>query len=128
MSFVSIALGVAIAALGLLAIAWPESLAGILRQFQSSAGLFASAGIRVTLGISLLLSASNSRTPATLRVFGVIYLVGGLAAPFLPLEVFVSTIDFFLSLGRGAAIAWGVLALGFGLFVVYAVAPTSGGS
>jgi hypothetical protein len=124
-SFVSLALGLSIAALGVLGIAWPESLAGILRQFQSAGGLFLGASFRVALGISLLLSASASRNPETLRVLGVVFLVGGLAMPFIGLEFFRSAIDSFLSLGHGAAAIWGVVALALGLFVAYSVAPRS---
>lgn len=123
MSFVALALGIAIAILGMLGIASPESLAGILRQFQSSAGLFLAAGVRVALGISLFLSAPTSRAPATLRILGVVFLAAGVVMPFLGLEFFTSALDSFLSLGRWAAAVWGVVAIGLGLFVVYAVFP-----
>jgi len=114
-----------IAALGILGIAWPESLAAILRQVQTPAGLYLGAGGRVVLGISLLLSAPGSRAPDTLRVLGLVLLVAGLVMPFLGLEVFRSGLESFLSLGRWAARVWGGVALGFGLFVAYAVAPRS---
>jgi hypothetical protein len=124
-SFVTLALGLAIAVFGMLGIAWPESLTGILRQFQSPNGLCFGAGFRVALGASLLLSATSSRTPEILRVLGVVFLVAGLVMPFLGLDYFRSAIESFLSLGRWAAAAWGVVALGLGLFIVYAVAPGS---
>jgi hypothetical protein len=124
-SFVTLALGLSIAFFGVLGVAWPESLTGILRQFQSSNGLYFGAGFRVALGASLLLSATSSRAPEILRVLGVVFLVAGLVMPFLGIEYFRSAIESFLSLGRWAAAAWGVVALGLGLFIVYAVAPGS---
>jgi hypothetical protein len=125
MSFVALAVGLAIAVLGVLGIAWPESLASILRHSQSTAGVYFGAGLRVVLGISLLLSARRSRTPDILRVLGVVFLVAGLVGPLLGLEFLRSGIDVFLSLGRGASAAWGVIALGLGLFIAWAVTPRS---
>ena len=123
MSIVSLAYGLSIAAFGMLAIALPESFAAMLRQVQTPAGLYLGASGRVLLGISLLLSASRSRAPETLRVLALVFLVAGLVMPFVGLDFFRSAIDTFLSLGRGASAAWGVIALGLGLFIAYAVAP-----
>ena len=123
MSFVSLALGLSVAVFGILGLAWPESLAAILRQAQTPAGLYLGASSRVVFGISLLLSASTSRAPDTLRALGLLLLVAGLVMPFFGLEVFRSGLEFFLSLGHWAARAWGCVALGFGLFIAYAVAP-----
>ncbi len=121
MAFVSLALGLSIAVVGLLSIAWPESLAAILRESQTPAALYLGAGSRVLLGISLLLSAPSSRAPTTLRVLGVIFLVGGLVMPLLGLEVFRASAGSFLSLGSWAVRVWGGVAMGFGLSIAYAV-------
>ena len=120
MSFVSLALGLAIAVIGLLSIAWPESFAAILREFQTPA-LYLGAGFRVLFGISLLLSAPSSRAPVTLRVLGVLFVVVGLVMPFRGLEVFRATVESFLSLGSWAVRVWGGVAMGFGLSIAYAV-------
>ena len=128
MSFVSLALGVAIAALGLLSIFWPESFTGFLRQLQTSTGLYLAAGFRVALGFSLLLCARSSRTPNTLRVLGTILFVGGLLLPFLGLAFLSPAIDVFLSLERGAFVAWGLLAIAFSSFIAYTVAPRRAGN
>ena len=125
MAFVSFALGLSIAALGILAIAWPESFAALLREAQAPAWLYFGAVTRVALGVSLLLSAPSSRAPETLRVLGLIFLVAGLLMPILGLEFFRSSLQFFLSLDPWAPRAWGCVALGFGLSVVYAVSPPS---
>ncbi len=126
MSFVSLALGLSIAVVGLLSIAWPESFAAILREYQTPAGLYFGAGSRVLLGISLLLSAPSSRAPTTLRVLGVVFLVGGLVMPFVGLEVFRASTGSFLSLGSWAVRVWGVVAIGLGLSIAYAVSNSLG--
>jgi hypothetical protein len=123
MKYVVLALGLATAALGVVGIGWPESLAEILRRFQSPAGLYIGAVSRIALGGSLLLCARRSRTPDTLRVLGVVFLVAGLVMPFVGLAFFEAAIDSFLSMGRGASAVWGVVAIGLGLFVAYAVTP-----
>lgn len=123
MSFVSFTLGLSLAVLGIVAIGWPDSFAAILRELRSPAGLYFGAGVRLALGVSLFLSAAGSRAPQVLRVLGGLFLVAGLVMPLLGLEVFRSGLDSFSSLGAWAAPAWGVLALGLGLFVAYAVAP-----
>jgi len=122
-SFVSLALGLLIAVFGMLAIASPESFNAILREVRTPTGLYLGASGRIVLGISLLLSAPRSRAPDTLRVLGLVFLVAGLLMPFFGLDSLRSAIDSFLSLGRGAAAAWGVIALGLGVFIAYAVAP-----
>ena len=121
MSFVSLGLGLSIAVIGLLSIAWPESFAAILRESQTLTALYLGAGSRVLLGISLLLSAPSSRAPATLRVLGMLFLVVGLVMPFRGLEVFRAYAGWFLSLGSWAVRVWGLVAMGFGLSIAYAV-------
>jgi len=118
-------LGLTIAAFGVLAIGWPESFAAILRQAQTPAGLYFGAGSRVVLGISLLLSGPRSRAPEILRVLGLVFLAAGLAMPLFGLDAFRWGLESFSSLGHWAARAWGVVALGFGLFIAFAVAPSS---
>ncbi len=123
MPLVALALGLAIAVLGMLSIVSPESLVAMLRQLQTPAGLYFAAGFRLVLGISLFLSARGSRYPGILRVLGPVFIVAGLILPLFGLEFFRSAIDTFLSLGDWAARLWGLVALVFGLFIAYTVAP-----
>ena len=125
MPLVALALGLAIAVLGILSIVSPESLVAMLRHLQTPAGLYFGAGFRMVLGISLFLSAPSSRYPDILRVLGPFFIVAGLILPLFGLEFFRSAIDAFLSLGGWATRVWGLVALGFGLFIVYALAPGS---
>jgi hypothetical protein len=123
MPLVALALGLAIAVLGMLSIVSPDSLVAMLRHLQTPAGLYFGAGFRLVLGISLFLSAPGSRHPDILRVLGPVFIVAGLILPLFGLEFFRSAIDTFLSLGDWAAHLWGLVALVFGLFICYAVAP-----
>ena len=123
MVFVSLALGLLIAVLGTLAVASPASFAALLREVQSPAGLYSGAAFRVILGISLLVSARGSRAPVTLRVLGVLFLAVGLVMPLRGLDPFRANLELFLSLGDGASRVWGIVALGLGLSLAYAVVP-----
>ena len=125
MAYVSLAFGLLTAAAGVLAIVAPETFGMFLRQAQTPGGLYLSAGNRVLFGIALLLSAGGSRLPDVLTPLGVVFLGAGLALPFLGYEFFRSAVDIFLSMGPWIARIWGIVALGFGLFIVYAVAPRS---
>ena len=55
-------------------------------DWPSREGLYVSAGLRVVVGIVLLLAAPASRFPRTFRVFGAIALVAGLMLLSLPIE------------------------------------------
>jgi len=100
----------------------------MLRRLQTPGGSYFGAGIRVALGLSLLLSASSSRAPQVLLVLGIVFLVAGIAMPFLGLEVFSSALESFMGLGPWAARVWGGVALGSGLLIAYLVAPWARGA
>ena len=123
MSFVALALGLWIAILGALAFLSPRSFGRILRRFTTTAGFYVGIGSRLLLGVSLFLSASDSNAPEALRFLGVLFFLAGLVMPLLGFGSFRSTVDWFFSLGSGAARVWGVVAIGMGLFIAYAVAP-----
>ena len=123
MSFVALALGLWIAILGALALLSPRSFSRILGRFTTTAGFCVGIGSRLLLGASLFLSASDSNAPEALRFLGVLFVLAGLLMPLLGFGRFRSTVDWFLSLGSGATRAWGVVAIGMGAFIAYAVAP-----
>ena len=125
MSVVCLALGLAIVALGFLAVGSPDSFASILREVRTPAGLYFGAGSRVVLGVSLLLSGPRSSAPEILRILGFIFLAAGLAMPFVGLEAFRWSLDAFLSFGPWASRVWGIVALALGLLLAWAVAPKS---
>ena len=63
----------------------PERFLSLV-DWPSREGLYVAAGIRVVVGILLLLAAPASRFPRVFRVIGVIALVAGLLMPFVPIR------------------------------------------
>ena len=101
----------------------PASLGDMVNFVTTPAGLYTAAGIRILLGVALLVVASRSRVPKTLRVFGVILIVAGLILPFLGVEFIRGIIDWWLALGTGILRAWGVTAILVSALLAYAVTP-----
>lgn len=123
MSLLVALFGLFISALGVLGMVNPERLISFARSWQTPTGVYVGAGFRIVLGLLLFLAAPGSRAPDTLRILGVVILVVGLATPFFGLERFHRLLEWWAARGPVFIRAWAGLALAFGLFLVYAVAP-----
>ena len=86
MKSLSLLVGLLIVVLGLVGIVVPGALVTIGMKSVTPIGLYVVAALRVVIGLVLLGASSASRMPRTLRVFGVVALVGGLATPLLGVE------------------------------------------
>jgi len=124
MAFVALALSLCIAALGVLGVFSPLQLVIVVRHFQTPAGLYAAAALRLVFGVALLLAAPTSRAPAAVRLIGGISFVAGLITPFFGLERFQRLLDWWLAQGPTFIRLWAGFALMFGLLLVYAVIPS----
>lgn len=109
---------VVMAMAGLLA---PDRLFRILEYSTTSIGLYVVTALRVVIGLVLLLVASASRTPKTLRVFGVIALIAGIATPFLGVQRAAAIRDWAIAQGPSLIRLWAGIALAFGIFILYSV-------
>ncbi|NWG04669.1 MAG: hypothetical protein HXY44_17590 [Syntrophaceae bacterium] len=123
MAVIALVLSLFIAGLGALGIISPIRLLRIVRQFQSTSGLYIAAGFRILLGVVLLLSTSNSRFPEVVLILGAIIFVSGLITPLLGLERFRRLLNWWSGLDRVFMRIWGGFAFVFGLFLAYAVSP-----
>lgn len=121
--FVSFILGVTVAGLGLLAMVWPEVFHGFLRDLRTHGGMYAAAGFRLALGASLMMAAPTSRFPATILIFGWVFLVGGVFLPLVGFGFFRSVLEWFVSLDHLVTRVWGVISFVLGLFLSYSLAP-----
>ena len=66
---------------GIMGLVSPESGTAVRRlYFGTPVGLYAAAAVRVAMGLVVILSASASRAPKTLRVLGGVVCLQGLAA------------------------------------------------
>ena len=125
MKQLALALSLFVVILGAIGIIRPEALLGVARHFQSPAGLYVAAAIRIVLGVALLFAASTSRAPGVIRVLGIVVLVAGFITPFVGPERARAIIDWWSSQGPLSMRAWGGFALAFGSFLVWALIPKS---
>lgn len=93
MALVALVLSLFVATVGALGVASPKKLLGLVRRFQSPAGLYSAAVFRVLLGTALFFTAAASRAPGTVRVAGAIIFVSGLVTPFFGVERFTKILD-----------------------------------
>ena len=123
MTLVALVLSLFVAALGALGVVSPTRLVSLLRYFQTPAGLYLAAALRVVLGVALFFSAPTSRAPELMRILGVVIIVVGLITPLFGLARFRRLIDWWLARGPAFLRVWAAFALGFGLLLAYALVP-----
>ncbi len=123
MALIALTFSIVVAVLGGVAIVDPTVLLTISRPFLSPAGLYAAAGLRFVLGTALFLAATASRAPKTLRILGVVIVIAGLVTPLVGVGRARAIVDWWTTQGTAFMRLWVSVALAFGLFVAYSVAP-----
>ena len=123
MAFVVVAVSLFIVALGSVGVVAPQQLINEVKSWQTPAGLYMAAAIRLALGAGLFFAAPSSKAPDTLRVLGVIALIAGVVTPMLGLERFSKLLDWWSARGLGVVRAWGGVAVVIGLLLLYSVVP-----
>jgi uncharacterized membrane protein len=123
MQLLALLVALLISLVGLTGIVSPETLASLGRHALTPVGLYVIAAVRIGIGIILLLAAPVSRAPRTLRVFGIIAIIAGLATPFVGVETSRRVMDWWLAQGFGCVRLLAGIALVLGGFLAYAVAP-----
>ena len=121
MRLIVLLLSVFAAIMGALAALVPAWANRIARMFAGPAGFYVTTAIRVGFGVGLLLLAETSRAPLVFRIFGTIILVTGIMILVLGLGRHRRMIDWWLSAGRTIQFIWGLVALAFGVFLIYAI-------
>ena len=119
----AMAVGLFIAAFGVLGIASPSTLLELGRALQTTGGLWLLAFIRIVSGAILIWAAPNSRTPRILIGLGILIIIGGLATPFIGVERTREMFNWWTSQGSSLARAWPMLAIGLGGFIAWVVTP-----
>jgi hypothetical protein len=126
MKIAAFCMAVFVVAVGVLGIIVPSSLVWIAQHSTSSAAFYVIAAIRITFGLILISAASVSRAPKTLRIFGYLILVAGIATALtglIAIEHARALIDWWLQQGFGVLRLTSVLLAAFGGFIAHAVAP-----
>jgi hypothetical protein len=114
-----------VAIMGAIGLIRPEALLRVAHFVETPTGLYAAAGLRIVLGIALLIAAPASRAPTVIRIVGAIVLVAGLMMPFLGPDRVRAIVDWWSSQGRFVMRAGSGFALAFGSFLVWALFPRS---
>ncbi len=100
----------------------PDSFMTLRRLYFATPGRFYSAGaVRVAMGLVLILAASSSRWPRTLRALGAVVCLQGLTATLLGLERARAILEW-EALHTALLRAGALVALASGGFVAFAVA------
>ena len=123
MLILAFVLSLSVVVLGALGIVSPMMLLGVVRKFESPAGIYAAAALRIMLGVALFLSAPTSRVQEVVRILGITIFVMGIITPLFGLERFRRLLNWWSERGPVFMRVWAGFALGFGLFLAYAVMP-----
>ena len=123
MAFLVVAVSLFIVALGAVGVVAPQRLISHVKSWQSPAGLYTAAGIRLVLGVALLLGAPSSKAPDILRVLGIIAIIAGLITPLIGLERFSKLLNWWAARGSTFVRFWGCVAVAIGLLLIYAIVP-----
>ena len=111
-------LAVGIGVVGLIS---PARQVAFVSRWESSAGLWTSAGLRLVFGIALWFVAPASRTPVVLQALAVLSVAVALLLPFLGLARFQAILAWWCRQSPAVIRAWSVAAVVFGSFILWAV-------
>ncbi len=123
MRWLAFIIGLIITAIGILGIAAPTLLFDVMALALTQVGLYIAAALRVAFGLVLIAAAAASRLPRTVRILGTLIVVAGVITPFFGLERARAMVAWWSTQGPTFMRGWAVLAVIFGLFIIYGVAP-----
>ena len=106
---------------GMVIVVNPDSVFGLLKQHVGSLALHVLAvGVRVLIGILLILEAESSRFPLVIEVIGWLSIIAAVVFALIGRCRFQRLMRWALSLAKPYGRIGGIIAIGFGAFIVYA--------
>ncbi len=123
MTVIALAFSLLIVALGALGLVSPSRPIRLVRYFQTPAGLYFAAAVRLVMGMALFFAAPASRAPEVLRILGVVIIIAGVVTPFFGLERFGRLVDWWSAKGPALVRAQAAFALALGLLLAFALVP-----
>ena len=123
MQMIATILSALFAALGAVAVFWPDTFIDVGRSLSTPTGLLVAAGVRVVFGAALLMAAPTSRAPNLLRLFGALILIAGLGTPLLGIELSRSMLSAASAEGGAWLRIFGTAAIALGTSFVWALSP-----
>ena len=107
--------------IGVVGLVSPVRQVAFVSRWESSAGLWASAGIRLVFGLALWFVAPASQTPVVLQVLAVLSAVVALLLPFLGVARFQAILSWWCRQPPAVIRVWSAAAVAFGSFVLWSV-------
>jgi len=83
--------------------------------------MFLAVGIRIVLGVALLLVAEDSAFPSAFNILGWIAIIAAVALPFIGMARVKALIDWMETLPQTAIRLWVVVGIAFGGFLLFGV-------
>ena len=123
MTVIALLFSLLVVALGALGLVSPSRAVRVVRYFQTAAGLYFAAAVRLVMGVALFFAAPASRAPEVLHILGIVIVVAGVITPFFGLERFRRLVDWWSAKGPAFVRAQAAFAVAFGLLLTYALVP-----
>lgn len=114
-------MSLAIAGLGVLGVVAPTVLFDFGRSLLTPPALYWVAAVRIVFGAMLILVATESRMPRTLRVIGILIVVAGLLTPLFGTERLGEVLAWFSGQAPFHVRIVALVPFVIGLFIVYAI-------
>ena len=119
--FIVVVVSILAVGIGVVGLVSPARQVAFVSHWESSAGLWTSAGLRLVFGIALWFVAPASRTPVVLQGLAVLSVGVAFLLPFLGLARFQSILSWWTRQPPAAIRAWSVVAMAFGIFILWTV-------
>ncbi len=119
-TYVVAAIGALIALLGVAIVIVPAPFRQIASWFETPAAIYGALAGRILIGAFFVFVSEACSWPMAIGTIGVIALVAGFFGLFIGIERTRALVGWFLGVSDTAVRAWGVVAVLFGAFIVYA--------
>ena len=121
MTVIALAFALLIVVLGTIGLFSPSAAIRVAQHFQTPAGLYFAAALRLAMGVTLILAAPASRATDVLRILGTVIIVAGVATPFIGLERSRRVVNWWSTKGPVLIRSQGAFAIALGLLLAYAL-------
>jgi hypothetical protein len=121
MKFAALVVALVVLAVGVVGLVSPDTITALRRlYFATPDRLHAASAVRVAMGLVLILSASVSCAPRTLRVLGAVMCLQGVTATLLGIDRAQAVLEWEATQGALQRIGAGI-SLGAAVFIAWAV-------
>jgi hypothetical protein len=120
--FIIVLVGVLAAAMSVWGVFVPNKLIPLVRAvMENGSGVYVAVGVRLLLGLALILAAPESKFPFIFNIIGVFAIVAAIVIPFVGRARIVGMIAWFERSPPVMIRGWLLFGFAFGAFLVYGV-------